>query len=160
MRRWAGWALLGQAIRRHWLGAGVVLAATLLFFAPLLPRITTYSPGGDAMFNAWTITRMQQCLVGQNCHDITDGNIFYGHQHTLVWSEAQVSTAVLFLPLRLVTDNPVAINNIATISMTFLLGLSMYLLAMHLSGGRRLIAIMCGLIFAFAPFRMSAIWHS
>lgn len=159
MRRWAGWAWLGQAIRRHWLGAGVVLAATLLFFAPLLPRITTYSPGGDAMFNAWTITRMQQCLVGHNCHDITDGNIFYGHQHTLVWSEAQVSTAVLFLPLRLVTDNPVAINNIATISMTFLLGLSMYLLAMHLSGGRRLIAIMCGLIFAFAPFRMSAIWH-
>lgn len=150
---------IGDFLKEHYKAILVLALVNIAFFFPMITKLASYTPGGDALFNAWTITRVQGCILGDSCHNVLDGGIFLGHENTLTWSESQLSTAVLFLPLRLFTDNPVLINNIATITMTFLIGFSMYLLAMYLSGGKKWISIISGLIFSYAPFRLSAVWH-
>jgi hypothetical protein len=41
--------------KKQWLAVLVIFLATIFFFWPLLPQLDSYSEGGDAMFNAWTL---------------------------------------------------------------------------------------------------------
>jgi hypothetical protein len=145
--------------RQNWIGAVVILGATLLFFWPIVTRIDSYSEGGDAMFNAWTLARNHHCIIGQGCPDYTDGNIYYPHEDTMLYSETQLSAGLLTLPLFLINDNPIFAYNIWTIASVFFAGFFMYLLAKYLSRGNEWVSILAGLIFAFAPFKMAAIFH-
>lgn len=146
-------------LRKYWLGIIVIGAATIIFFAPLIAHVGSYSPGGDAMFNAWTLARDHACITGDNCPVYANGNIFFPHKDTMLYSETQLSTGLLTLPLSWINDNPIFANNVWTIFSFFLGGFFMYLLAMYLSRGNQIVSILAGLIFAFAPLRMAALWH-
>lgn len=148
--------------RRHWIGAIVILAATLIFFGPVIARIDSYSPGGDAMFNAWEMRRNQNCILRQNCPDYTDANIYYPNADTMLYSETQFSAGLVTLPLYWLNDNPIFAYNVLTIASFFLSGFFMYLLAKYLSRGAKwseVFAVLAGLVFAFAPVKMAAIYH-
>lgn len=146
-------------IRSHWIGLLLILVATLVFFGPVLIRIGSYSEGGDAMFNAWTLARDQHCVLRQGCPSYVDGNIFFPHKDSMLYSETQLSTGVLSLPLYAINHNPIFSYNACMIASFFLMGFFMYLLAKHLSKGNELISVLAGLLFEFSPFRMPAISH-
>ncbi|MDB5168817.1 MAG: hypothetical protein JWO41_173 [Candidatus Saccharibacteria bacterium] len=153
----AAWML--HALRRNWLGLSIIIFATLLFFWPLVIRLDSYSPGGDAMFNAWTLARDQHCILRQSCPNYVDGNIYFPHKQTMLYSETQLSAGLLTLPLYLINHNPLFSYNLWTIISFLLGGLFTYFLVKYLSKGNEALSIAAGLIFEFAPFKMSAIWH-
>jgi hypothetical protein len=160
-RRWAGASAryLRAFAGRHWKGTLIIAFATLVFFWPVVTRISSYSEGGDAMFNAWTIARDWHCILHQGCANYADGNIYFPHKDSMLYSETQLSTGLLTLPLYFINQNPLFAYNIWTIFSFFLGGWFMYLLAKRLSRGHELVSTLAGLIFAFAPIRIAAIFH-
>jgi hypothetical protein len=127
LRIW--WQSVSGWFRKHWLGLVLIGAATLIFFWPMVVRISSYSYGGDAMFNAWTLARDHHCLLRDHCANFSNGNIFYPHQGSMLYSESQLSAGVLTLPLHFINANPLFAYNVWTISSFFLGGFFMYLLA-------------------------------
>jgi hypothetical protein len=148
----------GNVLRRHW-GAVVILAVTLVFFWPLITHMGSYSPGGDAMFNAWEIRRNQNCILHQGCPTYTDANIYYPHKDTMLYSESQLSAGFVTLPLYWIQQNPIFAYNLLTVVSFLLSGWFMYLLARYLSRGNELVSTVSGLVFAFAPLKIAAIYH-
>jgi hypothetical protein len=153
------WAVLRAFALQHWKGTAVIAVATVLFFLPVIAHIRSYSEGGDAMFNAWTLARDHHCLVRDGCPSYVDGNIFFPNSDTMLYSETQLSAGVLTLPIFFVSKNPILAYNVWTIVSCFLAGWFMYLLAMHLSKGHQLASTAAALVFEFAPFKMAALSH-
>ena len=148
-----------KAFKSHWIGTLLILAATLVFFWPLIMHVGTYSEGGDAMFNAWTLSRDQHCILRQDCPQYSNANIYFPHKDTMLYSETQLSAGLLTMPLYWINQNPIFSYNVFTILSFFLGGWFMYLLAKYLSRGNELYSVLAGLIFEFAPFKMAAISH-
>jgi hypothetical protein len=146
-------------LRANWIGTVVILLATLIFLWPIVTRIDTYSPGGDAMFNAWTLARDQHCILRENCPNYANGNIFYPNKSSMLYSETQLSAGLITLPLYFINENPIFSYNVWTIVSFFLAGWFMYLLAKYLSRGDEFFSILSGLAFAFAPIKIVEITH-
>lgn len=144
--------------RRYLLGPLIILIATLIFFWPIVTRLGNYSPGGDAMFNAWTLARDQHCILRQGCPVYANGNIYFPNKDTMLYSETQLSAGFITLPLYFLNQDPVFSYNVWTIVSFFLGGWFMYMLVRYL-GKNQLYAVLAGLIFEFAPFKMAASWH-
>ena len=153
------WKAIAGFFRKHWIGVVLILLATLIFFWPIVIRIGSYSEGGDAMFNAWTLARDHHCILRQGCPSYANGNIFFPHKDSMLYSETQLSAGLITLPLYFINQNPIFSYNIWMIASFFLMGFSMYLLAKYLSKNNEVIAILAGLLFEFSPFRMPAIQH-
>lgn len=145
-----------KSFKKNWIGFSIILVTTLVFFAPLIIRIGSYSEGGDAMFNAWTLSRNHHCLLRQGCPTYTDGNIYFPNKNSMLFSETQLSAGALTLPLHFINDNPVFAYNVWTILSYFFAGMFMYLLAKRLSQNHELVSVMAGLIFEFAPVKLGA----
>ncbi len=158
-------------ISLHWLHQRLVhyrhvLIAALLFFVvtvsflwPMATNLSTYSEGGDHMFNAWTLARNHHCLLLQDCSSYSDGNIFFPNKDSMLYSETQLSAGLLTLPLHFVNDNPLFSVNVWYVLSAFFSGFFMYLLAHYLSGGRKIFSILAGLVFEFAPNKISSMSH-
>jgi hypothetical protein len=142
-----------------WYGVLVILACTLLFFSPYIARLDSYSEGGDAMFNAWLLARTHHCLMRQDCPNYLNGNIFFPHRDSMLFSETQLSAGLLTLPLHFVNPHPIFSFNVWVITQFFLSGMCMYLLAKHLSRNHEVISTVAGLVFAFAPMRVAVVAH-
>lgn len=153
------WKEIAGFFRRHWIGAVLILLVTLIFFWPIVIRIGSYSEGGDAMFNAWTLARDQHCILRQGCPSYANGNIFYTYKDSMLFSETQLSAGLITLPLHFIDQNPIFSYNVWMITSFFLMGFCMYLLAKYLSKGNEAISILAALLFEFSPFRMPAIQH-
>src|ERR1700722_8856544 len=121
--------------RASWTGVVVILILTIIFFWPIIIRMGSYSPGGDAAFNAWTLARDQHCILRENCPSYLNGNIFFPHKDTMLYSETQLSAGFLTLPLFLINQNPIFSYNVWTILSMFFSGLFMFYLARYLSRG-------------------------
>lgn len=143
----------------NWKGISIILLLTLVFFWPMVTRISSYSEGGDASFNAWTLSRNHNCFVQDNCPNYSDANIYFPNKDTMLYSETQLSAGLVTFPLKFINDNPIFAYNIWTIVSFFLSGLFMYLLARFITKGNEVFSIAAGLIFEFAPYKMAAVSH-
>lgn len=150
---------LKSYLSKNWIGISILAILTVIFFWPLITNIGSYSPGGDAMFNAWEIRRNQNCILRQDCPDYTDANIFFPHKDTMLYSESQLSAGFVTLPFYWISENPILAYNFLTIVSFFLSGLFMYMLAKRLSQGNEYISTLAGLVFEFAPLKIAAIYH-
>lgn len=148
-----------QFFKKNWIGTVVILLATFIFFWPVITRISSYSEGGDAMFNAWLLARNHHCILRDGCPSYSDANIYSPNKDTLLYSETETSLGLISLPLRVFSQNPILFYNVLTIASFFFAGWFMYLLVKRLSKGSELFAILAGLIFEFAPFKMAAVTH-
>lgn len=146
-------------IKSNYIGLVIILIATIVFFLPIIIRISSYNPGGDGMFNAWTLARNQHCILRQGCPNYVDGNIFFPNSNSMLYSETQLSTGLLSLPLYFINSNPVFSNNVMTILSFLFSGWFMYLLAKRLSKNNELFSIAAGLVFEFAPFKIVGAFH-
>ena len=145
--------------KRYWIGAVVIGIATLVFFWPIISHIGSYSEGGDAMFNSWTLARDQHCILRQDCPNYANGNIFFPHKDSMLYSETQLSAGLLTLPLRFINENPIFSYNVWAVASFFFMGFFMYMLAKYLSKNNEFISILAGFLFAYSPFRMAALSH-
>lgn len=146
-------------LRKNWIGLLVILAITLVFFGPILVRASSYSEGGDAMFNAWTLARDQHCILHQSCTHYADGNIYFPNKDSMLYSETQLSAGLLTLPLYVINHNPIFSYNIWTMLSFLFSGIFMYLLAKYLSRNNELVSILAAMVFEFAPFKMTGFGH-
>ncbi|MCG3210514.1 MAG: hypothetical protein FOGNACKC_04145 [Anaerolineae bacterium] len=150
MRRWP----------RH--PATVLAVYTLLAVGltwPLLWHLAEAVPSdiGDPLLNTWILAWDAHALLTDPL-DLFNANIFYPLPNTLAYSEHLFSTALLALPLQLITTEPTAAYNLSLLLSFPLAAFGMYLLALHWTG-RRDAAFIAGLVFGFAPYRFAAIAH-
>lgn len=151
--------VVGSFLKKNWIGLVVITAITLVFFGPLLIRASSYSDGGDSMFNAWTLARDQHCILQQNCPNYSDGNIYFPNKDSMLYSETQLSAGFLTLPFYFVNHNPIFSYNMWLIISVLMSGIFMYLLAKFLSKNNEAISILLALVFEFAPLKMTAMGH-
>jgi hypothetical protein len=111
----------------------------------------------DPLDSVWRVARGQQQLLHAPAQ-LFNANVFYPFNRTYLFDELILGAAILALPFRLVTHNPLTIYNLAVLSSFVLSALGMYALSRRL-GAHRAGAFAAGLIYAFAPFRLDHLPH-
>jgi len=132
---------------------------TLVLTHPLAFNLTTAVPSdiGDPLLNTWILAWDSHALLTDPLN-LFNANIFYPLPHTLAYSEHLFSTALLALPLQLVSGEPLVAYNLSLLISFPLAAFGMYLLTLRWSGQRGP-AFIAGLLFGFAPYRLAAIAH-
>ncbi len=131
---------------------------TVLFTWPIVTSLGDHIPAyGDPVDSAWRLGWGQQQLLTDPLH-LFDANIVYPYARSYLFDELLLGIALITLPLRLFTDNPIAIYNLALLSSFVLSALAMYALARRLRCPP-ITAFAAGLIYAFAPLHMAHLSH-
>ena len=119
---------------------------------------------GDPMLSSWIILWTGGQVLAFLSGDFGalsrfwNGNIYYPEPLTLAYAEHLTAQMVQALPILALTDNIILAHNLVFISTFVLSGLGMYLLVRDLSG-HSLAALIAGLAFAFAPYRIGQFSH-
>ncbi len=130
----------------------------LLFTWPLVTRLGDHVIDyGDPVDSAWRLGWGQRQLLTDPTH-LFDANIFYPYARSYLFDELLIGIAIVTLPLRLFSDNPILIYNLAMLSTFVLSALAMYALARRLRCSPPA-AFAAGLIYAFAPLHMAHLTH-
>ena len=130
---------------------GIIFLFVLLIFIHLLPL--SLHPFGalndtkDYVLNTWIPGWVQQQLF-KDPLNLFNTNTFYPHTNTLSYSEHLFPQALISLPVKLLTNNPIAVYNFIFFFSFFLNAYGMFLLTRHLTKND-FIGIVCGIIFAF-----------
>ena len=119
---------------------------------------------GDSLLNmwilSWDVEQMRRIAAGDlgRIASFFDANIFHPLPLTLAYSEHLLPQAIQIAPLSLLTANPILCYNLLFLSTFALSGLGMYLLVRELTGNAWA-AFVAGLLFAFAPYRLTQASH-
>jgi hypothetical protein len=146
--------------------AAAYLAVALVFTWPLTLGLTRDIPWdlGDSLLNAWILAwdaeRMLQLLRGDigAIRNFWNANIFYPEPLTLAYSEHLFAQAVQILPVYALTGNIILSYNLLFLSTFVLSGLGMFLFVREVTGSARA-GLVAGLIYAFAPYRVTQFSH-
>jgi hypothetical protein len=124
-----------------------------------LPRDVA-SDLGDSLYYMWAIAWNCMQFIGILGGDLArmptffNANIFHPEPLSLVYSDHMIAQAAQILPLYALSGNLILCYNILILSTFVLCGLGTYLFVRELTGNARA-AFVAGLLFAFAPVRMS-----
>ena len=110
--------------------------------------------GNDCLLHVWTLAWDQHALATHSV-GVLDANIFYPYPRTLLYSDNLLGLAVLLVPFRLATANPVLIHNLVTLAAPALDALALYALALTLTGEPGA-AFLGALLYGFAPLSFTA----
>ena len=133
-------------------------ALTVLFTWPIAAHLSDHlRSSGDPLDSVWRVAWGQERLLRAPWR-LFDGNTFYPYPRSYLFDELLFGSAVLSLPLRLVTANPIAIYNLTLLATFVLSALAMYALARRLRC-HQAAAFAAGLIYAFAPLHMAHLDH-
>jgi hypothetical protein len=131
----------------------VFAALTVVMALPfsLSPGTLVVADLPDTHLYVWTLAWDTYAFLHQPLH-IFDANIYYPYANTLAYSENLIGSAFFAAPIIWLTGNMVLAMNLTALLTCVLCGTGAYLLArrLHVSVGG---ALICGLIFAFAPPR-------
>ncbi len=134
----------------------VFLTAVMTY--PLIHSLPIAMKGyGDPFFNAWTLAFTQHQLLTDPLH-LFDANIFYPHELTLAYSEHQLASALLALPIFLLGGGPILVHNVVFFLTFVLCGTGATLLVRHLTGNSWA-AVLAGIAFAFSSYRFTQLTH-
>lgn len=142
--------------RDTFLAAALFTALTLLFTWPLALGLTRDVPGdfGDPLLNAWILS-WDASHLGRGWWN---ANIFFPHPLALAYSEHLLAPALQILPLYAATKQAILCYNLLFLSTFVLSGLGMFLFAREITG-RVDAAVVAGIAFAFAPYRVPSMPH-
>jgi hypothetical protein len=146
--------------------AAVYLLAALALTWPLVTRLTTAIAWdlGDPLLNSWILAWGADHLWRFVSGDLDalsafwHANIFHPSPYALAYSEHLLPQAVQVLPVWALTNNPVLCYNLLFVSTFVLSGVGTYLLVRELTGDAR-VALVAGLCYAFAPYRIGQYSH-
>ena len=132
--------------------ATLFVALTVLLVYPLSLNPGTYLVAGpDSDLFMWTLGWNTHALFTRPL-ELFHSNIYYPQPYTLAYSENLLGSTPFAAPIFWTTGNPVLALNAVALSSVVLCGLGAYVLARRL-GAAPAAAIVCGVIFAFAPSR-------
>ena len=140
----------------------IVLLYTVLALAathPLWQHLGDRLPGdvGDPVLNTYILAWDMHALVVDPAN-LFNANFFFPLPGTLAFSENLAGSALLALPLMLLSGEPVLAYNLMFLANFVLAGVGMYLLVLHITR-RRVAAFVAGVAFAFAPYHMASLAH-
>jgi hypothetical protein len=137
----------------------IISALALIYTYPLAtaPTKANRFDSPDALLNAWTLS-WDLHQLGRDPLHLFDANIFFPDKGTLAYSENLVTAAIMIMPFRLVSDDPVLLLNLAFVGALITSGLAAFILGRHLTGSF-LSGILAGILFAFAPYRWAHVPH-
>jgi hypothetical protein len=134
---------------------------TLLTAVMTYPQVLQMSTGihddGDPLLVTWVLGWIAHQLPIAPAH-LFDANIFYPERNTLAYSETLLLPGIAAAPLRWAGVSGIVIYNLVFLSGFVLSGVGVALLVRRLTGHAG-VAIVAGLIFAFAPFRIDHYPH-
>jgi hypothetical protein len=142
------------------------LAVAVAFTWPLAIGLTRDIPWdlGDSLLNAWILAwdadRLLRFLGGDvgALRNFWNANIFHPEPLTLAYSEHLFAQAVQSLPVYALTGNIILAYNLLFLSTFVLSGLGMFLFVREVTGSAKA-ALVAGLIYAFAPYRVPQFSH-
>ena len=105
----------------------------------------------------WNVAWVAHALT-TNPSSLFDANIFYPHENTLAYSEANLVAGLIALPVWAMTGNPYASYNTVVLFAFAAAALSAFLLVRVL-GGSRLGATIAGITYGFSPHMFSLVPH-
>jgi hypothetical protein len=109
---------------------------------------------GDPLFTMWVMS-WDATHLGSGWWN---ANIFHPHPLALAYSEHFLPQGLQALPVYLVTRNPILSYNVVFLATFVLSGLGMFLFTRDLTG-RWEGAMVAGLAYAFAPYRVASLPH-
>lgn len=134
----------------------VISTAALLF--PLSVQFTNYVPDrGDPLENTWVLASVARALIADPL-TLYHANIFYPYPNALAFSESQVASALVALPVLFATDNSILAYNFVFLAAFVLSAFSTYLLAFDVTK-QRAGALLAGLAFAFWAYKFNHLSH-
>lgn len=141
------------------LGALALFALfTLIQLYPLsLHPAESLNDTGDCTLNTWILSWVQQAFFRAPLH-LFDANCFYPHPNSLSFSEHLFPQAMLSLPIRLISSNPVLCYSFVFFLAYLLNAYGMFLLVRHLTKNNGA-ALVCGTMFGFTTFLLNHITH-
>lgn len=131
---------------------------SLALHRDLLPRMASAIPSdlGDPLFNTWILWWNTQAIPFTAAY--WNAPAFAPAPYTLALSETLLGLTWLTTPLQWLGATPLVAYNVLVLVTPVLNGLSMYWLALALTG-RRDAAVLGGLAYAFAPYHASQLAH-
>ena len=138
--------------------AGVYTAITIALTYPLLRYLSSAFPhdSGDPALNTWILWWSTQRVPLTAAW--WNAPMFHPMAGAMALSELLIGLLPITAVVQLITQNPLVGYNIAFVLSFPLCGLAACALAFELTG-RRDAAIVAGLAFAFAPYRMGQLAH-
>lgn len=146
--------------RREFCLAAVVAAVlTVALTWPIAPRLDRAGrvDSGDGRYSIWNVAWVAHALTTDPAQ-LYDANIFYPHENTLAYSEANLVAGALAVPIWLLTKNPYAASNWVILWSFVLSALATYALARRLTGSVPAAAV-AAIGFAFCPYVFAHIPH-
>jgi hypothetical protein len=147
-------------------GTGRFLALAVPLFVALTavmtyPQVLRMSDGvhdpADPLMVTWVLAWVAHQLPNAPAH-IFDANIFYPERNTLAYSETLLVPGLLAAPLHWLGVAPILVYNLVFLSGFALSGVGVALVVRRLTGNAGA-AIVAGIVFAFAPYRIDHYAH-
>lgn len=138
---------------------GAAIALTVVLTWPIAARFGSAGrlDSGDGRYSIWNVAWVAHALTTSPGR-LYDANIFYPHEGTLAYSEANLFAGAIAVPVWLLTENPIAATNWAILCAFVLAFVAMFQLVRRLSGSAAAAAA-AAIWFAFCPFVFSHIPH-
>ncbi len=148
--------------RERWSAA---VTATLVFTAaavvmtwPYVANATSATAVGfDPFLQIWLSEWIQHALA-TDPRGLFAANMFYPFSQSLAYTDANVPGALLALPIRAVTGDPILTNSILVLASFVAAALGTFLLVRYVTGNQA-VSLVAGLAYAFLPYRMIHLWH-
>lgn len=148
-----------SASRWYWMVPLLYVLATVVLCWPLVRHLRSGVAGteGDPLLNAWTLRWVQHSLF-VHPSGLYNGNMFAPNPRTLAFSELLLPQAVMTWPIWLVTHDGLLTYNFAILLTYPSCAVAMFALC-RAFGAARGAALIAGLCYAFAPFRLDNVAH-
>jgi hypothetical protein len=134
---------------------------TLLACACSYPLVLTLDSAigvhGDSFFSVWRLAWVAH-QIRNDPSRLFDANIFFPESTTLAYSDAMLAPALAVAPLNWLGVSPLLVYNLTLLAAFVASGVAAYALVRHLTGSTAG-AVLGGLVFAFAPYRMEHFDH-
>ena len=132
-------------------------AWAVLVTRPLAFRLTTHTlPGPDPLSHLWMVSWLTGHAFQPS--QLFHGNIFSPAPHAALMTDLSLGTAVLVLPLRLITTEPLVLFNLATLIALAFGGWAFHALVFGLTRSRWA-GLLAGLLAAFSPEQLMHVFH-
>jgi hypothetical protein len=133
------------------------LAYAVVVTRPLAFQATTHTLiGPDPLSHLWMVSWLTGHAFDPG--QIFQGNIFHPAAHAVLFTDLSMGTAILVLPLRLFTSEPLILFNMATILALAFGGWAFHALVHGLTGNRWA-GLLAGVLAAFSSHQMSHVYH-
>src|ERR1700741_5455584 len=142
--------------------AGTTVLFTVLTAALTYPQVLGLDDhvhdDGDPLLKAGALAWVAHQLPRAPAH-LFDANIFYPERRTLAFSETLIVPGAIAAPLHWAGVNPIVVYNLVFLSGFALSGVGVALLVRRLTRSAGA-AIVAGIVFAFAPYRIDHYAHA